>query len=117
MSLINDLAELARAGFKASEIIEISKNGKITSVTSDKVPESDEKISDPEPESGNEPETESEPESGNDPETESEPDYKALYETTKAKLDRIQEVNSRQELPNNDVTIDDIVKNIKAAIS
>ena len=120
MSLINDLAELARAGFKASDIIEISKNEKLSNLPtcSEPVPDA---AADESAASGEVPEVAAaaaEPEAAYD-ESAAEPevDYKALYEETKAKLEKVQAGNSRTEMPQNTETIEDIVKNIKASIS
>lgn len=98
MSIISDLAALANAGFKASEIMELAKADR----ESKKVPD---------------PETDKEPDPEPDKEPDPEPDYKSMYEETKKKLDDIQASNTKKELPDDELTIDEIIKNIKAEIS
>ena len=44
--------------------------------------------------------------------TSNEPDYKALYEAEKAKLSKIQADNTRQTVPDDNVTVDGIIKSI-----
>lgn len=96
MSIISDLAALANAGFKASEIMELAK-----------ADHESKKVPDPEPSKEPDPEPEQDPE----------PDYKSMYEETKKKLDDIQASNTKKELPEDELTIDEIIKNIKAEIS
>ena len=95
-----EMFELAKAGYKPTEIVEMHKLMKEADVE----PETE-----PEAEPITEPETEPEAEPITEPETEPEIDYKKLYEDTLAKLTAAQEDNSSRNMAGSTKSDEDIL--------
>lgn len=85
----SDILDLARQGYKPSDIREL------LSMDTETKPET-------------ESEHENEPE--NEPETESEPDYKKMYEDTLKRLDALQKANQRKPVEEHKDTLNDIIR-------
>lgn len=109
----SDILDLARQGYKPSDIREL------LSMDTEPDPKPDTKSetkSEPEtgpetkPEPDNETETKSEPD--NEPETKSEPDYKKMYEDTLKKLESLQKANQRQPVEEHKDTVNDIIREV-----
>ena len=97
----SDILDLARQGYKPSDIKELLSMDTETKSEPENEPE---KKSEPE----NEPETKSEPE--NEHETKSEPDYKKMYEDTLKKIDALQKANQRQPIEEHKDNVNDIIR-------
>ena len=93
----SDILDLARQGYKPSDIKEL------LSLNTDLVNEPD-----PEPEP--EPKPEPEPEPKPEPEPEPEPDYRKLYEDTLKKLEVLQKANQRQPIDDKKDDVNDIIR-------
>ena len=87
----SDILDLARQGYKPSDIRELL---------------SMDTESEPKPET--EPETEPETKPESEPETE--PDYKKMYEDTLKKIDALQKANQRQPVEEHKDTVNDIIR-------
>ena len=88
----SDIVDLAKAGYKPSDIKELLT----LKEPEDKDPEEVKKV-----QKGSEPD---------------EPDYKALYEAEKKKLEELQDKNSREPQPEPE-KIEDVIKSIRKSIS
>ena len=89
----SDILDLARQGYKPSDIREL------LSMEIEPKPE-------PKPEPEHEPEPKPEPE----PEQKPEPDYKKMYKDTLKKLDALQKANQRQPVEEHKDTVNDIIR-------
>ena len=99
----SDILDLARQGYKPSDIKEL------LSIEHEPDPDPEPK---PEPEPDPEPKPEPEPEPEPDPEPEPKPDYKKLYEEAMRKLDALQKANQRQQIEEHEDTVDDIIRDV-----
>ena len=97
----SDILDLARQGYKPSDIREL------LSMEIEPKPEPK-----PEPEHEPEPKPEPEPEPKPEPEPEQkpEPDYKKMYKDTLKKLDALQKANQRQPVEEHKDTVNDIIR-------
>lgn len=95
-NILSDLATLIRAGYKPDDINQLVKAMKDEPV---RPAVDDTKVT-----------------AAVTPETPAEPDYKALYEAEHKKLEDIQKANTREEIKDDVISIDDIIKNIKTEI-
>lgn len=95
----SDILDLARQGYKPSDIRELLSMD--TETKSE--PE-------PEPEPKPEPKPEPNPEPDPEPEPEPEPDYKKMYEDTLKKLDVLQKANQRQPIDDKKDDVNDIIR-------
>lgn len=97
----SDILDLARQGYKPSDIREL--------LSMDTEPETK---SEPEtePETKSEPDNEPEPEPK--PEPEPETDYKKLYEETLKRLDALQKANQRKPIEEHEDTVNDIIRDV-----
>ena len=105
----SDILDLARQGYKPSDIRELLSMDTETKSEPENEPENEpETKSEPE----NEPETKSEPETEPEtkPETKPEPDYKKMYEETLKRLDALQKANQRQPIDHHEDTVDSIMR-------
>ena len=91
----SDILDLARQGYKPSDIREL--------LSMEIEPK-------PEPEPEPEPEQKPEPEPKHEPEQKPEPDYKKMYEDTLKKLDALQKANQRQPVEEHKDTVNDIIR-------
>lgn len=107
----SEMMELAKAGYKPSEIKEMHDLESIADKEKDKEPEKEpeketEKETEKEPEKETEKEPEKEPDKEPEKEPEKEPDkdinYKAKFEETEAKLKKLQEKNRHQNADSGD---------------
>ena len=96
-NIISDIATLIRAGYKPADINELVKATKDEPVRP--AVKDEEKVT-----------------AAVTAETPAEPDYKALYEAEHKKLEDIQKANTREEVKDEAISIDDIIKNIKTEI-
>ena len=103
MSIFNDLVTLAKAGYTPDNVKEILKMSNENEKKEKEEPKEEPK--------------EKEPETKVYTTEKSEPDYKALYESTKNELDKIRVDNTREDMSNKGESIDDVIENIKKAIS
>lgn len=104
MSIFNDLVTLAKAGYTPDNVKEILKMSNENEKKEKEEPKEESKEKEPETKIYT-----------ND--KESEPDYKALYESTKNELDKIRVDNTREDMSKKGDSIDDVIENIKKAIS
>ena len=93
----SDILDLARQGYKPSDIREL--------LSMDTEPEPK-----PEPEPEPEPDPDPDPKPEPDPEPKPEPDYKKMYEDTLKRLDALQKANQRQPLDHKEDTVDNIIR-------
>lgn len=91
----SDILDLARQGYKPSDIREL--------LSMDTEPEPEPK---PEPEQKPVPD----PKPGPEPEPEPEPDYKKLYEDTLKRLEVVQKANQRQPIDDKKDDVNDIIR-------
>lgn len=91
----SDILDLARQGYKPSDIREL--------LSMDTEPET-------KPET--EPETKPETEHETEPETKPETDYKKLYEETLKRLDDLQKSNRRKPIEEHEDTVNDIIREV-----
>lgn len=91
----SDILDLARQGYKPSDIREL--------LSIDTEPEPEPK---PEPEQKPVPD----PKPGPEPEPEPEPDYKKLYEDTLKRLEAVQKANQRQPIDDKKDDVNDIIR-------
>lgn len=96
-NILSDLATLIRAGYKPDDINQLVKAMKDEPVRP--AANDEEKVT-----------------AAVTAETPAEPDYKALYEAEHKKLEDIQKANTREEIKDDVISIDDIIKNIKTEI-
>lgn len=96
-NILSDLATLIRAGYKPDDINQLVKAMKDEPVRPAVT-------------------TEENVTAAVTAETPTEPDYKALYEAEHKKLEDIQKANTREEIKDDVISIDDIIKNIKTEI-
>ena len=87
----SDILDLARQGYKPSDIKELMSM-------------------ETEPKTETKPETEPETKPETKPETE--PDYKKLYEDTLKRLDALQKSNQRQPVGHKEYTVDNIIRDV-----
>ena len=102
-----DILDLARQGYKPTDIRELLSMDTETKYEPETEPETK---SEPEtePETKSEPETEPETKS----ETKSEPDYKKMYEDTLKRLDALQKANQRQPVEEHKDNVNDIIREV-----
>lgn len=93
----SDILDLARQGYKPSDIREL--------LSMDTEPETK-----PETEPETKPETEHETEPETKPEPEPEPDYRKLYEETLKRLEALQKANQRQPIGDKKDDVNDIIR-------
>lgn len=99
MAIWNDVVALAKAGWTPAQVKEIM--------------EADKKTPDPEPDKKEDVKKDPEPEKKEeDPEL----DYKAMYEESQKKLKEAQKGNRENDDQPEDLSIDEIVKNITARL-
>lgn len=84
----SDIVDLAKAGYKPSDIKELLTLTEPKEVESDPVPEKEPDV-----------------------------DYKAMYEAEKKKLEELQDKNSREPVDPEPLKIDEIIKSVKKSIS
>lgn len=87
----SDILDLARQGYKPSDIRELLSM-------------------DTEPEPKPEPEPETKPDTEPEPKPEPEPDYKKMYEDTLKRLDALQKANQRQPVDHKEYNVDNIIR-------
>lgn len=105
MSILTDIAALAKAGYnydQVKELITLSKTTTIDDGLSSKGHGTDGAGNDdaPAPEVS--------------PEKDETPDYKSLYESTKKDLEKLQSDNTKSEIVEKPLTVDSIVKDLSA---
>lgn len=104
MTILSDIAALAKAGYKFSEVKELINTTKNVS---------DSNV-DPETEVDDVPEVVDVPETKN--ETSKDIDYKSMYLEAKKELAELQNNNTKTEVEEVSYTIDDIVKSMSKSI-
>ncbi len=109
MSVFSDVVALAKAGYTPEQVKEILKMSNENEKKEKEEPKEEPK--------GKEEPKEKEPETKVYTTGKSEPDYKALYESTKNELDKIRVDNTREDMSNKGESIEDVIENIKKAIS
>lgn len=97
----SDILDLARQGYKPSDIREL--------LSMDTEPQPEPK---PKPEPQPEPKPEPQPEPKPEPQPEPKPNYKKMYEDTMKKLDLLQKSNQRKPIEEDEDTVDDIIREV-----
>ena len=103
----SDILDLARQGYKPSDIKELLSIETEPDTKSESEQETDTK-SEPEQET----DMKSEPGQETDTKSEPEPDYKKMYEETLKRLDALQKANQRQPVEEHKDSVDDIIRNV-----
>ena len=99
----SDILDLARQGYKPSDIREL------LSMDTEPEPKPETK---PETEPETKPENEPETKPDNEPEMKPETDYKKLYEETLKRLDDLQKSNRRKPIEEHEDTVNDIIRDV-----
>lgn len=103
----SDILDLARQGYKPSDIRELLSMDTEPEPKPDTKPETK-----PEPEPEPKPEPEPNPEPEPEPKPDPEPDYKKMYEDTLKRLDALQKANQRKPVEENKDTLNDIIRDV-----
>lgn len=99
----SDILDLARQGYKPSDIREL------LSMDTEHEPKHDPEHA-PEPDPEPEPKHDPDPKHGPDPSTE--PDYKKMYEETLKRLDALQKANQRHPIDDKKDDVNDIIREV-----
>ena len=103
MSILTDIAALAKAGYKYDQVKEL-----ITLTNSQGIEKSSLNAEDG---ANNEPAPSSKEVDSN------EPDYKAMYESMKKDLEELQNKNTKTEVDDPEITVDSIVNDLSAFLT